>query len=578
MDERPEADDLEELIQNVSLIPEGEVASLKRALLESFNSELIMEQGSGVGEMLHLSWQIASTLDWKYTRYLAAYTVYVIMTVLSYEPAIAARCTASLADLENSLRRNIVVRDQSPILWPWSLPSDVLPKVLTVAKFIAEETPEDQALMDLALDPDTPEPLLEQLALHHDLRVRQSAAENPNLPVSSLLALLADREASVRTQASKHPEVPQETLELLRAAGSTNDLSGFRFPSNAVSPEELRSLVDLGYWGRILAAWHPKTPARVLNWQAHLGCLDARTLVAANPSTPSHVLTRLAADSFRNVRRVVAQNPFLPAKELELLIALGATPDLEGFGEPSLRIRPLEMLLLMQVAGFGPWLHTLIARHPNANAEVLNQVPTTRTETAKLLLQHPETPKERLPEIVKYLALNCEPDVRREAAAHPAMPTDLLEKLVRAGSSPDLTSFASWDPSMTPEELESLVYPLRGLSDPAYDDDTWWARVLVARHPNTSRLLLRDLIADDTDGFHVMVDPAWGEMWDETTPRLLVASNPSADEDMLRDLASINVTSLRIAVAKSPNAPKDVLQELALDINPAVRSAAAAPR
>src|SRR5207244_4122591 len=101
-----------------------------------------------------------------------------------------------------------------------------------------------------------------------------------------------------------NPHLPRETLNVLRRAGSTSDLSGFGVCDLTLPPEVLARLARGGEWARRLAARHPGTPADALRTLAGDSLLFIRQEVARHPSTPSDVLHLLLEDERAEVREV----------------------------------------------------------------------------------------------------------------------------------------------------------------------------------------------------------------------------------------------------------------------------------
>ena len=526
-----------------------------------------------LGLVLGALWAAAAMLDIGKQRYVAVYIYYVCFQALASWPALGKLLAPQLQRVEDMLQRYVVRRGDTVGLWPWASPLQILPERLTIDS-LATDTAEDEEYQQQALDPSTPMPLLRLLAEHHSARVREAAATNPLAPTDLLTALTNDREPPVRLAAAHHWALPAELLERLHRAGSKPDLSTFARFDQGLDPAVLEGISRDGYWGRVLAAWHPNTSCETLMRLATSKlCVDTRMLVAANPSTPADLLARLAGDLTDAVRRTAARNPHTSEDALAVTRQLGANRDLTGFAEPDPTITEAELRAVLQSASLGPWVDLLVARHPNAGSSVLAEVPLHNTQVANVVINHPATPRVKLAEAISLLALDTDPDVRSMAAEHPLMPGPYLELLIRAGSSPDLKCLARYDTSLRRADLEALLPAGTMLPNLVNDALFWWARVLLARHPNTPEEHLSLLAGDEEAGFHEVTDSQYGLVWDELIVQAQVAANGACPPDALRKLARSRHAAVRESVAQNPSTPGDVLQDLALDLDTLVRDA-----
>lgn len=130
------------------------------------------------------------------------------------------------------------------------------------------------------------------------------------------------------------------------------------------------------------------------------------------------------------------------------------------------------------------------------------------------------------PGLLQQLACDESYWVRRQAARNPALPSETLGLLQRAGATRDLRGFATPDPTLPPEEIESLLP--RGK----------FSVQLAARHPSTPPRAL-----------------AWLAGESRGSVRLAVASHPKAPETALGRLCSDLEVSVRVAAASHPTRP-----------------------
>lgn len=476
-----------------------------------------------------------------------------------------------------------------------------------------------------AMSSANPEHLQRELTLRaSDPRpaVRRSAAEHPQAAPDLLVALGLDDNFWVRRQAIAHPHFPTGHLALLRRAGSSADLASFAPPDLTLEPEVLAELARLGEWGKRLAARHPRTPAQTLLTLAGHPSPRLRSDLALHRNAPPELLSSLAADGDIAVRRAAAKHPQLPAATLALLSRAGAGPDLDGNDRPDPTLGTREAAALIGLGAFGRRLAARLPCLTSAQLVALSTDPSSAVRRAvashsacppealtllaidddptvrQAAVQHPGVPAAALanaaafaPDDVEFLAaIAGNPNapasmlvelaehgssrLRQVAAAHPALPRVVLERLRRAGSNPDLLSLAPADPGLPPDELARLAA------------SGAWARLLAARHPATPPEVLSRLA---TDG-DLLVRRAAAQNA-RTPPELLelllrAGSTPdlegfSAEEagtslssGEVHELAALGPWARRLA-ARQANASGKLLDRLSQDRDPQVRAAVA---
>jgi hypothetical protein len=350
----------------------------------------------------------------------------------------------------------------------------------------------------------------------------------------ALIRLACDENLWVRREAARNPATPAWVIDLLQRAGADADLRGRRRPDLAMTSQDLRRLVECGPWAQLLVVDHPNTSSEVLAVVAAQPDIRLRTAVADHPNAGESTLAHLCADGDVTVRQRAAANPVRPNAVYNLLLRAGSDTELDKL-EAS-HEHEVEPTQLRELAALGPWGLFLAARRPGCPQEVLAAAassPDWKVRSALLdnheatddLLQrateipppfdglrpladrdaqpsgllplarhpqlevrfacarHPNTPAEAVAE----LAADRSADVRRLAAQHPNLELHDHERLVRAGSSEDLTVLTEPDPELDASELDKLA---RG---------GHWARQLAVRHPNTQPDTLACLLCD-SDG------------------------------------------------------------------------------
>lgn len=348
---------------------------------------------------------------------------------------------------------------------------------------------------------------------------RKREAEDPATPPQRLAELMGDENFWVRRAARNHPNRPAEMLDLLVRAGGRPDLAGFGTPGD-VTADELTQLAHGGGWARRLVARHPATPAPLLDLLARDEDPGLRRLVAEHPNTDAATLDRLLFDDDEPVRDAARAHPSSPHERVGLLIR-------------AIKLDPLDEADVTHLLTRDGWARALVARNPQTAVNTLLELSRdTDPRVAAALAQNPATPPQVLldlrqakelhdalashpaapPELLAELSASTDVEVRMRVAAHSATPPDVLaaltedgasgvreqvarnpstprcaiDRLVCAGSAPDLIGFASPQPDMTQDEIDALA---RG---------GIWARRLAARHPGTSQASLRRL-ANDPD-------------------------------------------------------------------------------
>ena len=460
----------------------------------------------------------------------------------------------------------------------------------------------------------------------------------------TLVGLASDESYFVRRQAVQNPNTPRWILYLLVRAGATADLRGRGDQDPDLDSDSLRRLAETGPWARQLVVEHPNTSAEVLAALKDQPAIPMRLAIAAHPHADEATLAILCCDIEGDIRAQALANPNCPPETVQLLNTAGASPDIQNttreFGE-------LTVQQFKQLAEYGAWGRFLTARHPDCPIDLLAAVasdtewqvrsglfdnpgtpesfiralldaPTIGDVETIQCLSQPQIPTEELAKLARHpspvvrmslarhpaataeilgrLATDGVKEIRRLAANHSKTKSADLDRLVRAGSTPDLMGMIEPDPAMTPEEIHTLL------------DGGAWACQLAVRHPNTNAETLAHLLCDrdpkirewaavhpnlspetkrnllragsgsDFQGF-MPPDPelapevlyqisrlgTWGE-W-------VVANNPNSPADLLEWLAQSEDLKVQDFVAHNPSTPATVLARLSKDARGEVQEA-----
>lgn len=163
----------------------------------------------------------------------------------------------------------------------------------------------------------------------------------------------------------------------------------------------------------------------MLDRLAHDGRGEVRLAVARHPALTAEAAEILVMDRVSVARRTAAGHPVTDRPLLDLLTRAGSTPDLKRLADPETDLSAGE---LRELARRGWWARQLAVRHPS-------------------------TP----PDALARLLGDDDPNLREWAAAHDAVPTDVVEAIFRAGGARDLQGIAEADPDMTSEELAAVA-------------------------------------------------------------------------------------------------------------------------
>ena len=495
---------------------------------------------------------------------------------------------------------------------------------------MAESQPPDQNPSSINIRPPT-----------FERRYIAAQTDDPN----ALVALATDESYFVRRQAVDNPNTPEWILKLLVRAGSSADLRGKGEIDPDLDSASLQRLAETGSWARQLVAEHPNTSAEVLAALKDQPSMPLRLTIAVHPNASAATLAALCCDIDDHVRVRALANPNCPADLIDLLVAAGSTAGLQGVTQTFGEIDEGDFALL---ARLGPWSRFIIARHPDCPAELMNEIssdpewrvrsglldnPNTPTAIIEQLLEtpnsedmaiiqclsQPQISREKLlqlthhlspevryslarhpaatTEILGLLATDGVKEIRRLAVGHPQTEKSVVQRLVQAGSTPDLMRLSEPDANMPADDIQELL------------NGGVWARQLAVRHPNTNAETLARLLCDrepkirEWAAVHPNMDPetkrdliragsgsdfqgimppdsslapetllqisqlgSWGE-W-------VVANNPYAPAELLDSLAASDNWQVRLFVARNPNIPDETRSSLEDDAVAEVRKAA----
>ena len=162
---------------------------------------------------------------------------------------------------------------------------------------------------------------------NEDIDARMDIALNPNTPVDVLNELADDKDSDVRLCVVVNPSTPKDTIDKLLFVDKNIGFSELRFLEKVAlcmeTPPDI--LAKLSQYAddsvRFAVAKNPHTPIIALNALANDDNPAIRWTVADNVSTPADTLILLAGDMYNvSVRAAVAENLNTPIDTLKTLL------------------------------------------------------------------------------------------------------------------------------------------------------------------------------------------------------------------------------------------------------------------
>ncbi|AUY48562.1 hypothetical protein [Streptomyces sp. CB01881] len=332
---------------------------------------------------------------------------------------------------------------------------------------------EPEVVAELALWTASPA-LLTRLAVHPDAAVRRAAATNEATP-PELLAALLDDDPGIRQAAVCNPATPGEAAAryaddpspvLRQALAERPDLPAAVYERFAADPVPwvrgnlaenaaigeplIRRLAgDDTYDVRRRLAHHPHVPLDVLARLAAATRIGPTLLPRIATATADEV-PRLAGSPVPALRMLLARRRDLPdavrdalADDRDAKVAASIAP------HPGLSERRLGALL----DRFGTRVAAAVAANPGTPAALLERLAAQQPPAGKALRAVARHPHATAAALLRCLA---DPKARPLAAAHPALPADVLTGLL-GGDDPQTVEAAAANPSLPAGQVESLL-------------------------------------------------------------------------------------------------------------------------
>lgn len=264
-------------------------------------------------------------------------------------------------------------------------------------------------------------------------------------------------------------------------------------------------------------------------------------------------LVALACDENYLVRRRALTNPSTPEWVLDLLHRAGATSGLRGIGPATDEISSGELRRLVEC---GTWAQQIVARHPNADDEVLGILAAVANASVRLAVAgNPSCPEH----VLASLAADEDETIRRSARLNPDTPEGVVELLISAGSTDDLVSLQPRSPRLPLSEVKELA----ALG--------FWGQLLACRMQACPAELVTLAVSSDSWQMrsaaldHNLTGPAeLGQLGtgESREVRLAIARHPETPSSVLTELASDGERVIRRQVTLHPNRNHDIINQL----------------
>ncbi len=397
----------------------------------------------------------------------------------------------------------------------------------------------------------TPVELLDKLSKDHDSKVRRSIVWNPLAPLFVLWRLAEDPDEWVRLALADYRSTPVEILDKL----STDQHKEVRrsLARNPSAPlSALRHLAkDLEEIVRINVGRNPSTPVEFLDSLSQDQSRWIRIAVSENPSAPVAILERLVTDLDHGVRYAVVENPSTPVAVLEKL----AMDTAEWVSRNA--IERLSTAKTKEIDWPHPTAPVRVRSTPTKDQDKANgrnvdqNASMAFTEAVSAMIAVPqnrylrwvvaESQSTPVP-VLKKLAWDRSQDVRQAVAANPSAPVSVLKLLATDQHAQVRQGVA-----------KNFSTPMAILTKLARDKNRN-VRLLVARNRSASAALLAHLARDN-----------------DASVRSKIVEHPAAPVTVLRTLAADKSALVRCGVAEHPSTPVTILKILAKDKSALVR-------
>lgn len=405
---------------------------------------------------------------------------------------------------------------------------------------------------DIAKNPHTPVPILEQIAGRGAGGI-QEVAKNPNAPVSILRqAAQQDNSYSLKLVA----ENPSTPIDLLKDLALNRGKDGVRetalknpnldrFAAYQIQLE-LQAQEEAVKASQELAK-RPDSPyalAQVLE----KGDRNAKLTAARSNKTPIQVLEQLAKEPDETVRQVVLQNSNLPLKSLlELTQDKSVNVRLSLAYKSSRQTIPVQVLERL-TQDESELVRARVAEHPDTPVELLVRLANDPSREVKnKLTGNPNTPVTVLMHLglTENLVNSRNPNTPGEVLAH------VVNRIL--GNFHQNEDRWSGLESTNKPLVELLKHPPKGSQMPANTLQRLAShhyppvRYRVAQHPNTPTSALEQLACDSY------------------VPTLrALADNPNTPPHILEQLANTPDLTTRLSIVRNPNTPARVLAQIVM--------------
>lgn len=280
---------------------------------------------------------------------------------------------------------------------------------------------------------------------------RMFALRNPMTPVAAAVRFVRHPSPLLRRELAARPDLPPETCEVLAAdpdPGVRAELAG----NPATGEVLIRALAaDRGHDVQRRLAHHPRIPWDVLARVARTTRIGPVLLPAIAAAGAAEV-EELAASADPLLRMLLAERRDLPPAVLD---ALAADPDAKVAKAVAPHPGLPEEALYAMVRRHGDQVAARVAANPDAPPGLLERLARQERPPLKALREIARHPRATAAALTACLA---DPRARRLAAAHPALPPQVVVELL-ADDDPQVGAAAAANPSLPRADMARLAPP-----------------------------------------------------------------------------------------------------------------------
>jgi len=463
---------------------------------------------------------------------------------------------------------------------------------------------EDPVIRGVASSPDTPIPILEDLANPHFFmlgdwsRTRRVVAGNPSTPFTILEQFSNYGSPYLyqgRAAVAENPAAPKNLLELLSKDSDYHVRGAVALnPSTSVSLLEVlaKDANEAVRWG---VAKNHRTPAVTLAALSKDAVRTVRVRVAENPFTPEEVLILLAEDSDSSVQTAVANNEsvseFLKVRLLQVL-----SNNSEQHVRREVAANPLTPAKNLETLSkdLDQWIRQNVAKNPNTPIEILEKLATDNISDVKIaVVANEKTPTTVLIKLLSTKTLSVRQVLASQAHRSPkiwnALWKDTNDTVRLAVASCESLAQDVLDEFVYDSNLESVLVRLFGNRNLSAKSIEYITERLL-NTPATSSAWYQSQLAKATIEISAAAravnvlsypgkDPNKAVLSTRAiAPLMALCAGPFIEPTRLVKVVDSTDWLVRAAVARNRGTPPNLIKKLCADVHPLVSALAKSAR